>query len=101
MDNVKTIEEKILNNEKLTEYELRDCAWGNVGEYIDEIELDSGRWTQGMQTIFKINEQLYCIYWERGLTECQDNEYWEQPYKVERKEEVVTQTIVTYEPLEE
>lgn len=98
---VAEITSKIINGEVLTEEELRYCAWGDVGTYVGEKEGDSGRWTQSMSTIFEIDSQLYCIDWECGLTEYQDNEYWEQPYKVRREEKEVTTTIVSYIPVED
>lgn len=98
---INIIENKILNGEELTKTERKYCAWGEVGEYVEEIEGCDHRWTREMQTIFKIGEQYYAIDWMSGLTEMQDNEYWDDPYKVERKEEVATTTIVSYVPVEE
>ena len=95
------IENKIINGEVLTEEELRCCAWGDVGKYINEIEEGSGRWTQSMSTIFEIEGQLYCIDWQRDLTEYQESEYWGQPYKVRREEKVVTTTVVNYVEMKE
>ena len=95
------IENKIANGEKLNEYECKMCAWGEVGKYIDESEGESRRWTKTMSTIFEVSNQLYCINWEQGLTECQDNEYWKQPYKVRREEKVVTTTVVSYVAVED
>lgn len=100
-EEINIIENKILNGEELTETERKYCAWGEVGEYVKEIEGCDHRWTREMQTIFKIGEQYYAINWMSGLTEMQDNEYWDDPYKVKRKEEVVTTTIVSYVPVEE
>lgn len=97
---VNVIKDKILNGEELTETERKYCAWGEVGEYVDEIEGSDHRWTREMQTIFKIGEQYYSIDWMKGLTEMQENEYWNDPYKVKRKEEIVTTTIVSYVPVE-
>lgn len=98
---ISTIENKILNGEKLTKTERKYCVWGEVGEYVDEIEGDDHRWNREIQTIFKIDKQYYAIDWMRGLTEMQENEYWDDPYKVERKEEIVTKTVVKYVPMEE
>lgn len=60
---------------------------------------DCGRWTQDMETIIQVGNDLWAIPWDQGLTECQENEFWEQPYRVERKERVVTQ--VYYEKISE
>ena len=98
---INTIENKILNGEELTETERKYCAWGEIGEYVEEIEGEDHRWNREIQTIFKIGEQYYAINWMRGLTEMQENEYWDDPYKVERKEEIVTKTVIKYVPMEE
>ena len=98
---INTIENKILNGEELTETERKYCAWGEIGKYVEKIEGECYRWTRDIQTIFKIGEQYYAIDWASGLTEYQDNEDWGDPYKVERKEEVVTTTVVSYVPVEE
>lgn len=95
------IENKIINKEELNEYELRACAWGEVGKYIDEREGNYGRWTKAMSTIFEVIDQLYRIDWEKGLTKCQDNMYRKQPYKVRREEKVVTTTVVSYVKMED
>lgn len=103
-----TIIEKMYAGEELSEKELRYLATGysrycdtEPGEYeeIDLVEGDCGRWTQDMETIIQVSNDLWAIPWDRGLTECQENEFWEQPYRVERKERVVTQ--VYYEKISE
>lgn len=99
--NKRSIENKIINGEKLTESELKLCAWGEVGNFVGEQEGKDRCWTRNMSTIFEICGQLYRINWEKGLTECQDNEYWEQPYKVRREEKVVTLTVVSYIAMED
>ncbi len=90
----KPIMEKFLNGEKLTEEDRSNLAWGDFVdkgyEYVDQIYGESGRWTQKMQTIFKYNGEYWAIDWRAGLTEYQENEYLSNPYRVERKERVVT-----------
>lgn len=39
--------------------------------------------------LLKIKDKLFCIEWEEGLTEYQDNCFWEQPYEVEEVERTV------------
>ena len=95
------IENKIINGEVLVEKELEYCAWGDVGNFIEEEEGYKGLWTQSMSTIFEIDGQLYCIDWERDLTGYQENKYWNQPYKVRREEKVVTTTVVNYVEMKE
>lgn len=95
----KPIMEKFLNGEKLTEGDLANLAWGNFVwsnfvderyEYVDQIDGSAGRWMRKMQTVFKYNGEYWAIDWYSGLTECQENEYPSNPYRVERKERVVT-----------
>lgn len=74
--------QKIDNHEKLTEHELSELA------YDYEIERDEGdnrRWSQTITSYVKIKDRFFVINWERELTECQDNEFDEQPYEVEKK----------------
>ena len=85
---------KLKNGENLDESELMMLCCDGCIE--DELEGDSGRWTQGVSTIIDIGDQLYRIDWSRGLTEYQDNEFYHQPYKVEKIEKVVTKTTVEY-----
>ena len=101
-----TIIEKMYASEPLSEKELKLLAtgWGSgcdaePGEFkiIDEIEGDSGRWTKGMETIIQVGDDLWSIPWQQGLTEYQENEFWDQPVRVERKERVVTS--VYYMPI--
>ena len=101
-----TIIEKMYAGEKLSRNELRCLVTGRScdtepGEYeeIDLVEGDCSRWTQDMKTIIQVGNDLWAIPWDCGLTECQENEFWEQPYRVERKERVVTR--VYYEKISE
>lgn len=91
---------KMENNEFLDESEIRDLL-----EY--EIHIDEGennRWTQDITSILELTSfsgetALYCVYWERGLTEYQENTYMEQPFKVKRVEREITTVQITYEPI--
>lgn len=90
----KPIMEKFLNGEKLTKEDRANLVWGDIDdeeyEYVGQIDGSSGRWTQKMQTVFKYNGEYWAIDWRFGLTELQENEYPSDPYRVERKERVVT-----------
>lgn len=86
---------KLRSGEKLNEHELRYLTYNGIK--VDEIEGDEGRWSKGVSSIIQIGDDLWCIEWERGLTECQEDEFYTQPYRVNRVEKVVTQTVVTYE----
>lgn len=102
-----TIIEKMYAGEKLSEAELKAIVWGGykycntpLGDYefVDEVEGDRGRWTQRMKSVVRVGDDLWCVPWEAGLTEEQENMYYKQPYRVQRKERVVTE--VYYEPIE-
>lgn len=90
----KPVMEKFLNGEKLTEEDRYNLVWGSLDdegyEYVDQIDGSAGRWMRKMQTVFKYNGEYWAIDWRSGLTELQENEYSSNPYRVERKERVVT-----------
>lgn len=74
---------KIDKDEDLTEDEIKRLVWDYE---VEQEEGDSGRWTQSMTSYVKLLNRFFVIYWESGLTECQENEYLEQPEEVERVE---------------
>lgn len=76
------IEKKVVAGEELTEQEMRHLVY--YGDYVDEIEGAEGRWQREIQTIIEINDELYAIDWQRGLTEYQKDVFLAQPYKVKR-----------------
>ena len=86
---------KLENGEELSERELKymDIYFSEV--YREEGE--SGRWTKDVLSVFEVGDKKYALNWKEGLTEFQENEYWEQPYlvKLEEKEVVIKKTIVT------
>lgn len=88
--------EKLYAGKNLDEYELKCLAYGDsdLGEYerVDEIEYDFGRWTLSMETIFKVGDDLWAIPWQKGLTEYQENEFYNQPHRVIKKTRVITET---------
>ncbi len=82
--------EKIVKGERLTERELSTLVY--EGEEIDEIEGGDTRWTRCMTTVINLCGKNVAIDWQKGLTECQDNEFYDQPYFVEKKERTVVVT---------
>lgn len=70
---------KILNGEKLTEQEIKELTWDYE---IEREEGDHGRWTRYVTSIVKLCDKHFAIDWEQGLTEYQENEYYNQPYEV-------------------
>lgn len=81
------LEKKIYNGEHLTERELRVAVFE-----CDEVTTEYGenlRWSRSVRSIIKIEDKLFCIEWEEGLTECQLNCFDDQPYEVEEVEETI------------
>lgn len=87
--------EKIVKGERLTERELSSLVY--EGEEVNEIEGEDTRWTRCMTTVINLCGKNVAIDWQKGLTECQENEFYDQPYFVEKKERVVT--VVDWEPI--
>lgn len=88
---------KLKSGEMLNESEIKTLVYD--GFEVDEIEGDSYRWTQSVQTIIDIDGELWAIDWQRGLTEYQENEFYNQPYRVEKREKqiVITEYIAVEE----
>ena len=73
---------KIDNKEDLTEKELRELVFG----YAVETDYgDNRRWSRNANTIVKLCGRAFAINWEEGLTENQENEFYNQPYEVEQR----------------
>lgn len=93
-------EEEIINAIKDPAYSwTEDDSRFLVYNYsITDIEYDENRWTRSMGSIIKLGDnQHYIIYWGRGLTEYQENEFYDdKPVAVHK----VTKTI-TVETWEE
>lgn len=85
---------KIDTGKELTESELHDMLWRL--KQVSEIEGAERRWTRSIRTIFEINGRYFALDWDRGLTERQENEFWNQPYEVEKKEYSKTITVTEW-----
>ena len=79
--------EKLKNGEELSEKEIKKLVY--EGDFVDEIEGTDHRWQKKIQTIIDVDGQLYDVDWLMGLTECQENEFFNQPYKVKYVEKVI------------
>lgn len=79
---------KIDAGENLTERELEKFRWyGNDVEYGE-----NRRWSRTVTTEVEYDGRFFIINWEEGLTEFQENWFYDQPYEVEKITE--TQTVV-------
>lgn len=85
--NYELIVKKMKAGYHLTEQELSYLVYDGI--QVDEIEGNSHRWTQRVQTILDIDGELWAVNWERGLTECQESEFYNQPYRVEMREKQI------------
>ena len=75
--------EKIEKGEALTEKELKTLVFE-----CNEIEREEGenrRWSRSVESIIELCGRYFAVVWEEGLTEYQDNEFYDQPYEVEEK----------------
>ena len=93
--------ERFDRKETFDEWERQMMAWGEVGSEVDQIENDSGRWTTCMTTVFEIGGRYFAIDWDRGLTERQENEYWNQPYEVTKLRYEKTMVVTEWIPITE
>ena len=93
----KKLLEALYSGQYLNEQDIRYLLCG-LGCEVDFREFDSGRWTKSVSTIIRLpnpndlntyTEDLWRIDWEQGLTELQENEYCEQPYRVKCVEKTV------------
>lgn len=81
-------------NEDELKYMTYDC------HQKDEIEGDESRWTRGVTTIFECDGRFFSIDWDRGLTEIQENEFYNQPQEVKLCEYEKTITVREWVPVE-
>lgn len=91
--------DKIDIGENLTERELRQFIW-EVGTEVSREEGENRRWSRSVSVIKEVNGRFFSIDYEEGLTECQENEYYWQPYEVEKHEYEKTITITEWKKKE-
>lgn len=92
-DDYDDVVKRLKSGEKLDEGELKTLVYD--GFEVDTIEGDRGRWTQHMKTIIDIDNELWAIDWQQGLTEYQESSFDNQPYRVAANEKhiVVTEYV--------
>ena len=87
---------KIDSGEKLSESDIRELVWCYQ---VDEIKHGSGRWTQTIETIVELCGRTFRIMWERGLTEYQENEFYNQPVEVKKHTYEKTVAVTEWIPV--
>ena len=80
--------DKIDNKIELTEDEVRNLVFREAYEVTAG---ENRRWSRTISSLFEYEDRLFMIYWEQGLTESQENTFYDQPYEVEKT--VTTRTI--------
>lgn len=75
---------KIDNNMKLYNDELYDLLEFEIDDYREYG--DNNRWDRSVSSICKLCNRYFKLNWFEGLTEMQENSFFEQPYEVKRIE---------------
>lgn len=73
--------QKIENHEDLTEREIRTLVF-ECNE-VERCEGENRRWSRTVSSIIELCGRFFKVIWEQGLTENQDDSFYEQPYEVE------------------
>lgn len=73
--------QKIDDGIKLTEEELQKLVF-ECNE-IERHEGENRRWSRTIESIIELCGRFFKVTWEDGLTECQENGFYDQPYEVE------------------
>lgn len=85
------------NGETFDEEELREIIEEEIFSIVDtQSSSELLRWTRSVTTVFEIEGRLFALEWQQGLTEDCDDEFYNQPYEVEKKEKTVTVNVVEY-----
>ena len=82
------------NKQYISEEVCRHICW----ERDDVLELGEGRWMKHLTAMFEYKGMYYGLYYDEGLTECQENDYWKQVPKLYKKIQVI---CYTYEEVKE
>lgn len=79
----------ILNKEEISEKDLANLVWCYE---VDCVSGECHRWTQSVKSIVELCGRYFAIDWDRGLTEMQENYFYNQPYEVKKIEKMVKVT---------
>lgn len=73
--------QKIDNHEELTENELKTLVF--ECHEVERCEGENRRWSRTVNSIVELCGRFFKVIWEQGLTENQDDNFYDQPYEVE------------------
>ena len=97
-DRAKRIYHDLQNGETLSESDLSYLVCNF--ELDDEREVgDNRRWTRSVCSIIELGGKHYSITWEEGLTENQENYFYDQPVEVEMSEYEKTIVVREWNPV--
>ena len=82
---------------KLSEEELRRMMDELVE--VDRIYGENRRWTRSVRSIFEVEGRFIALDWEEGLTEQQDDVFYDQPIEVEKHEYEKTIIVTEWKEL--
>lgn len=82
---------------KLSEEKLQELTF----EFNTVEETDGGdrRWSRTVTSVVKLKERYFEITWEHGLTEMQENEFYNQPLEVELYEYEQVAVVKEWKPV--
>lgn len=89
--------EDLQNGENLREDDLRYLVWNYE---IDRENGENRRWSRTVTSIVEIGGKTYSIDWEEGLTECQENRFYDQPIEVRKHEYEKTIKVTEWLPVD-
>ena len=73
--------QKIDSSENLTEKELKTLVFER--NEVERFEGENRRWSRTIESIIELCGRYFKVIWEQGLTENQENGFYEQPFEVE------------------
>lgn len=99
-ENKDTFEEEIVskidNKIDLSDKELQELV------FCYEVDVEYGdnmRWCRPVSTIVELCGRFFKVDWYEGLTECQENEFLDQPVEVKKIQKEVTAIVTTWEEI--
>lgn len=85
----KELLEKIKNKVSVSEYSRDELFLMTCDSCIKERNIHEGRWSVYTQAVFELGNETFAIDYEKGKTECQEDEFMEKPYKVKKETELI------------
>lgn len=84
------------NGENISKQDLKTLVFE-----CNEIQRDYGdnrRWLRSVNSYIQVKDRIICVPWEEGLTEMQENEFFDKPYFVKKHTYEKTVTVTEFVP---